>query len=74
MLHRSARNILILKEKSKTTCASENGHVSAPSLFSQARLRTANGRFQFRKRSQLFIRTHNETLSVVTVSVGNPVS
>lgn len=33
MLHRSARNILVLKEKSKTTCASENRHVSAPSLF-----------------------------------------
>jgi hypothetical protein len=46
-LHRSARNILVLNEKSKTTCASENGHVSAPSLFSQARLRTANCRFGF---------------------------
>jgi hypothetical protein len=27
---------------------------------------------QFQKRSQLFIRTHNETLSVVAMSVSNP--
>jgi hypothetical protein len=30
----------------------------------------ADGRFEFQKRSQLFIGTHNETLSVA-VSVGN---
>jgi hypothetical protein len=28
-------------------------------------------RFQFQKRSQLFIRTHNETLSVVATRVSN---
>jgi hypothetical protein len=28
--------------------------------------------FQFQKRSQLFIRVHNETLSVVAVGVCNP--
>jgi hypothetical protein len=31
----------------------------------------ANCRFQFHKRSQLFIRTHNETLSVIAMSVSN---
>jgi hypothetical protein len=29
-------------------------------------------RFEFQKRSQLFIRTHNEPLSVVAMSVNNP--
>ena len=29
-------------------------------------------RFEFQKRSQLFIRTHNETLSVVAMRVNNP--
>jgi hypothetical protein len=32
---------------------------------------TFNRRFKFDKRSQLFIRTHNETLSVVAMCVGN---
>jgi hypothetical protein len=32
----------------------------------------SNCRFQFDKRSQFFIRTHNETLSVVAVRVNNP--
>jgi hypothetical protein len=31
-----------------------------------------NRRFQFQKRSQLFLRTHNETLSVIAMRVGNP--
>jgi hypothetical protein len=29
-------------------------------------------RFKFKKRRQLFIRTHNETLSVVPMRVSNP--
>jgi len=29
-------------------------------------------RFEFQKRSQLFIRTHNETLSVAAMSASNP--
>ena len=33
---------------------------------------SANCGFEFRKRSQLFIRTHNETLSVVAMCVCNP--
>jgi hypothetical protein len=33
---------------------------------------SADPRFEFQKRSQLFIRTHNETLSVVAVCVSNP--
>jgi hypothetical protein len=33
---------------------------------------SANGRFEFQKRAQLFIRTHNETLSVVAMCVCNP--
>jgi hypothetical protein len=28
--------------------------------------------FKFKKRSQLFIRTHNETLSIVAVRICNP--
>jgi len=31
----------------------------------------ASGRFEFDKRSQLFIRTHNETLSVIAMRVRN---
>jgi len=31
-----------------------------------------NRHFQFQKRSQLFIGTHNEPLSVVAVRVSNP--
>jgi len=31
-----------------------------------------NRRFQFEKRGQLFIGTHNETLSVVAMRVNNP--
>jgi hypothetical protein len=33
---------------------------------------SANRRFEFHKRSQLFIRLHNETLSVVAMCVCNP--
>jgi hypothetical protein len=33
---------------------------------------SSNCRFEFKKRSQYFIRTHNETLSVVAVHVSNP--
>jgi hypothetical protein len=29
-------------------------------------------RFKFEKSSQLFIRMHNETLSVIAVRIGNP--
>ena len=37
------------------------------------KVRSATDRsFQFHKRSQLFIRTHNETLSVVAMRVSNP--
>jgi hypothetical protein len=32
----------------------------------------ANRRFEFYKRSQLFIRAHNETLSVVAMRICNP--
>ena len=32
----------------------------------------ANRHFQLQKRSQLFIRTHNQTLSVVAMGVCNP--
>jgi hypothetical protein len=31
-----------------------------------------NRRFEFHKRGQQFLRTHNETLSVVAVCVSNP--
>jgi len=31
-----------------------------------------NRPFQFKKRGQLFIRTHNETLPIVAVRIDNP--
>jgi hypothetical protein len=31
-----------------------------------------NGRFEFHERSQLFIRAHNETFSVVAMRISNP--
>jgi hypothetical protein len=36
-----------------------------------ARRQAASRRFAFHKRSQLFIRTHNETLSVIAMRVSN---
>ena len=36
------------------------------------RLRRANRRFQFQKRRQSFIRTHNEAFSVIAMCVCNP--
>jgi hypothetical protein len=36
------------------------------------RVSSANHRFEFHKRSQLFISPHNETLSVATLRVTNP--
>jgi hypothetical protein len=36
------------------------------------RAATANRRFEFDKRRQLFIRTHNKTLSIAAVRIGNP--
>jgi len=35
-------------------------------------LPTANRRFQFQKRRQLFIRSHNEPLSIAAMRVNNP--
>ena len=35
------------------------------------RLAVANRRFEFHERSQLFLRTHNETLSVAAMGVCN---
>jgi hypothetical protein len=32
----------------------------------------ANRRFKLKKRTQLFIRSHNETLSIITMCVCNP--
>jgi hypothetical protein len=32
----------------------------------------ANRQFKFQKRSQLFIRTHNEPLSVAAMCISNP--
>jgi hypothetical protein len=38
----------------------------------RARCCDGNHRFEFQKRSQLFIRTHNEPLSVAAMRVSNP--
>jgi hypothetical protein len=35
-------------------------------------MRGSDRRFKFNKRRQLFIRTHNETLSVAAMRVSNP--
>jgi hypothetical protein len=37
-----------------------------------ANKRTADRRFEFHKRGQLFVRTRNETLSVVAMRINNP--
>jgi hypothetical protein len=50
----------------ETDSAKELANLSNPFAVS------ANRRFQFRKRRQQFIRTHNETLSVVAVRFNNP--
>ena len=42
------------------------------SPFRMRRAACANRRFQFKKRSQLFIRSRNETLPVVAMRVNNP--
>jgi len=34
--------------------------------------RFQNRRFQFQKRGQLFVRTHNKTLSIAAICVSNP--
>jgi len=41
------------------------------STASQDNSATSNRRFEFDKRSKLFIRMHNETLSVAAMHVGN---
>jgi len=33
---------------------------------------TVDGHFKFQKRCQLFIRVHNEALSIIAVRVSNP--
>jgi hypothetical protein len=44
---------------------------SAISLVFDLRLSGSNRRFQFEERRQLFIRTHNESLSVIAMRVNN---
>jgi len=39
---------------------------------SSGRSARSNGRFEFHKRSQLFICAHNETLSVTAMRISNP--
>jgi hypothetical protein len=41
-------------------------------LLFDLRLSDPNRRFEFKKRRQLFIRPHKETLSVAAMRVGNP--
>jgi hypothetical protein len=42
-------------------------------LVKNNRATGASRRFEFQKRSQLLIRAHNKTLSVVPMSISNPV-
>jgi len=46
-------------------------HQSQLSLGLNAHCGGANRRFEFHKRSQLFVGANNETLSVVAMSIGN---
>jgi hypothetical protein len=46
------------KSRAAVSCCAESGRV--------------NRRFEFQKRRQLFIRVHNETLSIVAMCVCNP--
>jgi hypothetical protein len=43
-----------------------------PASLSSQLAATPNREFKFQKRRQLFIRVHNETLSVIAVRVSNP--
>jgi hypothetical protein len=43
-----------------------------PDSLSRTFAASANRRFQFHKRSQLFIGVHNEALTVVAMRVNNP--
>jgi hypothetical protein len=46
-------------------------HVSAPPLQYQTHRELVNRAFQFHKRSEDFIRAHDETLSVAAMGVSN---
>jgi hypothetical protein len=46
--------------------------VSLNSAWVRETGKSPSRRFEFQKSRQLFIRTHNETLSVVAMSVNNP--
>ena len=46
--------------------------VTRTAILSRHSAATPNRRFEFDKRGQLFIRTHNEALTVITMRVSNP--
>ena len=45
--------------------------VTRTAILSRHSAATPNRRFEFDKRGQLFIRTHNETLSIVAMCISN---
>ena len=49
-----------------------HGYVELVSVDITVLMVVANHRFEFEKRSQLFIRTRDGTLSIVAVCVNNP--
>jgi hypothetical protein len=49
-----------------------NVHVNISAIKRQAACSGTNRRFQIQKRSQYFIRMHNETLSVIPMCIGDP--
>jgi hypothetical protein len=49
-----------------------NGNCRSKTIYSPLFAASPNRRFEFQKRSQLFIRVHNETLPVVAMRVNNP--
>ena len=53
-------------------CARTRCRVAGAMIRSDLRTVDANRRFEFHKRSQLFIRSYNETLSVGAMRVSNP--
>jgi hypothetical protein len=52
------------------TCSSHGNDKN--DLRNQVHRELVNHPFQFQKRSQLFIRVHNETVSVAAMRVSNP--
>jgi len=63
---------MVIKEESKKRAGLGHSLVSAPPLQHQTHRELVYRPFQFQKRSQFFIRTHDETPPVAAMCVSNP--